>query len=155
MLVHFWKCYFVTSNYHYISIAVILTHCCHFRLFFFGLGCTISHSSCIMLFTLICFLSQSTHDSLLAFGALIACSAICSIITSPKWFGRSGMHYPRQGIRKYGQAEFLSRSPTVGSGGRLWNSPKIPMTPSWSYSPVKGMVCIFRFIGFYTYFGRY
>ncbi|KAK4850436.1 hypothetical protein QYF36_006705 [Acer negundo] len=80
---------------------------------------------------------QSTHDNLLAFGALISCSIVCFLITSPKWL-RSVLYHPRQATRKHGQAEFLSRSP--GSKGKLWDSPKIYKSPSWSNSPVKGVV---------------
>ncbi|KAK1583822.1 hypothetical protein Q3G72_027265 [Acer saccharum] len=78
---------------------------------------------------------QSTHDNLLALGALISCSTVCFIITSPKWI-RSGLYQSRQATRKHGQAEFLSRSP--GSKGKLWDNPKIYRKPPWSNSPVKG-----------------
>ncbi|KAK0602228.1 hypothetical protein LWI29_031521 [Acer saccharum] len=80
---------------------------------------------------------QSTHDNLLALGALISCSTVCFIITSPKWI-RSGLYQSRQATRKHGQAEFLSRSP--GSKGKLWDSPKIYRKPPWSNSPVKGCI---------------
>ncbi|KAL5837384.1 hypothetical protein ACOSQ3_014553 [Xanthoceras sorbifolium] len=82
---------------------------------------------------------QSTHDNLLALGALISFSTVCYLVASPKWL-RSGLQRSRRATKKHGQAEFLSRSPIVGSGGKLWNSPKSHKTPSWSNSPVKGVV---------------
>ncbi|KAH7571658.1 hypothetical protein JRO89_XS04G0112500 [Xanthoceras sorbifolium] len=92
----------------------------------------LTHPSCIRM-------TWSTHDNLLALGALISFSTVCYLVASPKWL-RSGLQRSRRATKKHGQAEFLSRSPIVGSGGKLWNSPKSHKTPSWSNSPVKGVV---------------
>ncbi|XP_038698310.1 uncharacterized protein LOC119995909 isoform X2 [Tripterygium wilfordii] len=79
---------------------------------------------------------QSTLDSLLAMGSFVTCYAVCSLITSPKWFHSS----KRTGrvMMKHNHAEFLGRSPQNGSGGKMWNSPK--RSYAWSDSPVKGVI---------------
>lgn len=83
---------------------------------------------------------QSTLDAPLALGALISCCIVCSLITSPKWVA-SWMQCSSQTTNKHGRAEFLSRSPVVGSRGKLWSTPKSTKSPPlWSNSPVRGVV---------------
>ncbi|XP_044471129.1 uncharacterized protein LOC123200081 [Mangifera indica] len=82
---------------------------------------------------------QSTLDTPLALGALVSCCTVCCLITSSKWLG-SGLHQSRQSTRKHGHAEFLSRSPVAVSRRNLWNSSSPMISPSWSNSPVNGVI---------------
>lgn len=90
-----------------------------------------------------CILLQSTLDAPLALGALISCCIVCSLITSPKWVA-SWLQCSSQTTNKHGRAEFLSRSPVVGSRGKLWSTPKSTKSPPlWSNSPVRGIYHLF------------
>lgn len=85
-----------------------------------------------------CLIFQSTLDTLLAIGALASCGLICSLIHSRKHKdpcqSPDRLHQSRKALVKHGRAEFLSRSPN----GKIWKTPK--SLPTWSDSPVKGVV---------------
>ncbi|KAM7273293.1 hypothetical protein ACFE04_027957 [Oxalis oulophora] len=94
------------------------------------------------------FIFQSTLDTPLAMGALVSCSALCYLITSPKWFSKAQhsnlkkgslwVHRTPQTTKKHNRAEFLSKSPKMGPSGRVWNSPK--QSPTMFNSPVRGVI---------------
>ncbi|XP_077248620.1 uncharacterized protein LOC143888166 [Tasmannia lanceolata] len=91
---------------------------------------------------------QSTLDSLLAMAALSTCWGICFLITSKMRRSPMSMqqarsvkvwqHRARQGSANRTRAEFLSRSPKMGSGRTAWGSQNRPY--SWSNSPIKGLL---------------
>ncbi|XP_010550594.1 PREDICTED: uncharacterized protein LOC104821409 isoform X2 [Tarenaya hassleriana] len=90
------------------------------------------------------FIFQSTLDTPLAMGALVASSAFCFLISKMTW-KRKNLEYQThrqlvsgKKLAKHGRVEFLSRSSQLSPGGRLWSSPR--NVPSFSDSPVGGMI---------------